>query len=168
MIYPVENISAPITSPFGNRVHPVTGVYKFHNGIDISVPVGTPVYSPEDGTVTGTLENDAGGKQLIITHDTGIKTGYAHLDYRFVTNGQRVKAGQPIAKSGNTGNTTGAHLHFTMKDSAGNFIDPQKYYFTQRTKRGNMAAILGGAAIILTLFYAIYETTPKKTRPVIT
>lgn len=161
MIYPVQDISAPITSKFGNRVHPVTGVYKFHNGIDIAVKDGTPVYSPEAGTVTGTLDNEVGGKQLIVTHDNGIKTGYAHLSYRFVAKGQRVRQGQQIANSGNTGASTGAHLHFTMKDSAGNFLDPQNFYFTERTKRGNMAAILGGAAIILTLFYAIHQTTPK-------
>jgi murein DD-endopeptidase MepM/ murein hydrolase activator NlpD len=163
MIWPIENINAPITSKFGNRTHPVTGVNKFHNGIDIGIPIGTNIYAPESGKVSGTLINDVGGKQLLITHDNGIRTGYAHLDYRFVTDGQRVRQGQVIAKSGNTGATTGAHLHFTMKDANGNFLDPSKYYFNQKGKRGNLAALLTGLGVVMAL-YGIYETTTKKKR----
>jgi murein DD-endopeptidase MepM/ murein hydrolase activator NlpD len=166
VIYPIQDIDAPVTSGFGYRTHPITGEKKLHNGIDIGIPEGTPIFAPADGKVTTSNETEAGGKQLIITHDNGYKTGYSHLDYRFVVNGQRVKQGQQIANSGATGRVTGAHLHFTLKDPSGNMIDPQKYYFTQRVKKGNGAFVLAGLTILVGI-YAIYSTQEKgkKKRP---
>jgi murein DD-endopeptidase MepM/ murein hydrolase activator NlpD len=160
LIYPIQDINARITSGFGYRVHPVTGERKLHNGIDIGIPSGTAIYSPESGKVTTANETDAGGKQLVITHDNGLKTGYAHLDYRFVVQGQRVSKGQQIANSGATGRVTGAHLHFTLTDINGNKLDPQKFYFEQKTKQSNKATVLTAFTIILGL-YAVYETTKK-------
>jgi len=162
MIYPVQG-NPKVTSGFGDRVHPVTGVIKFHNGIDLSVPVGTPVYSPESGTVDAWLTNEVGGKQMIVQHDNGMRTGYAHLDYRYKNEGDRVQRGEVIARSGDTGATTGAHLHFTMKDADGNFLDPVKYYSTAQKKNGNMAFILTGLGI-LTALYFWYDSTETKTK----
>ncbi len=115
-----------ISSPFGNRVHPVTKEVKFHNGIDIVIPSGTEIFSPLDGVVTAVYSNTAGGNQLAIKH-TNYSTGYAHLTKSLVKIGDKVTKGQKIAISGNTGQSTGAHLHFVLKDKAGNYLDPAKF-----------------------------------------
>ena len=118
-----------ITSQFGQRTAPVAGASTNHNGIDIATPIGTPVVAPADGTVT--LVNNVpnmGGKQIVITHNDGYKTGYAHLSEQLVSVGQNVKQGQLIAKTGNTGIGTGPHLHFTLTYN-GVKIDPLKYFY---------------------------------------
>lgn len=122
----IPPVTGRISSAFGNRVHPITGETTFHNGIDFAVPEGTEVVSPADGVVR-LIDGlgDAGGLELIIDHDNGFTTGYAHLSRIEVASGERVKQGQVIALSGNTGNTTGAHLHFTMRDAGGQYVDPQ-------------------------------------------
>ncbi len=127
MIRPLN--SWTITSPFGNRVHPITGDLKFHNGIDLSASVGTPIFAPDPGKVDSWLENSVGGKQMIIQHDNGMRTGYAHLNERVINKGSRVNAGDIIAYTGKTGAVTGAHLHFNMKDASGQFIDPATYSY---------------------------------------
>lgn len=125
MPLPVKNV---ITSEFGDRVHPVDGIEKFHNGIDIRGAVGDPVYAPADGRVSSIYTNDAGGNQLIIKHDNGYTTGYAHLSKYHVKSGDRVVKGQLIAEIGNTGKTTGSHLHLTLKDANGNYLNPINYF----------------------------------------
>ncbi|MDR2684212.1 MAG: M23 family metallopeptidase [Prevotellaceae bacterium] len=117
-----------ITSPFGYRTAPLGGASTFHNGIDIATPTGTPVVSPADGTVTDVNQTASGGKQVIVTHYDGYKTGYSHLSEQLVTAGQKVAQGELIAKTGNTGNSTGAHLHFTLTYN-GIKIDPQLYFY---------------------------------------
>lgn len=111
----------PITSPFGQR-----GT-TFHNGIDIGMPIGTPIYSPADGVVSSVYTNSIGGNQLTITHANGYTTGYAHLSRFAVQNKQTVKRGQLIAYSGNTGQTTGPHLHFVVRKN-NNLINPQNLF----------------------------------------
>lgn len=103
-----------ISSPFGWRVHPKTGKKSFHNGIDIACPAGTPIIAPFDGVVALT-RSSSGGIQLILTHEGGLRMGFAHLSGYAdgIKPGVRAKAGQVIAYSGNTGRTTGPHLHFT-------------------------------------------------------
>lgn len=121
----IAPLKGKITSKFGNRIHPVTGVVTFHNGVDIKAPEGTHVVCPADGKVIQLNTTTAGGKQLIIQHTNGYKTGYAHLlDWR-VNKGDRVTQGQLIALSGNTGQSTGAHLHFTVENAQGEKIDPE-------------------------------------------
>ncbi len=115
-----------LTSGFGYRIHPITGEWKFHNGIDLAVPVGTPIRSPEGGVVSGWTSNSVGGLQMLVDHDNGYRTGYAHLNERIAGQGNRVEKGDVIAYSGNTGASTGAHLHFTMKDETGQFVDPDQ------------------------------------------
>lgn len=117
----VDPVKGTVSSKYGMR----NG--RLHNGTDIAVPVGTPVKSPWRGTVYSIYTNSSGGLQMIIDHPNGYRTGYAHLSATGVTEGQKVKRGQVIAKSGNTGNSTGPHLHFTLRRN-GNLIDPESKF----------------------------------------
>lgn len=118
-------IRGPVTSKFGTRVHPVTGKKdRFHNGIDIAAVVGTPVISPADGYVTDVYTHKYGGDTLIIKHVNGKESRMCHLDKIHVSIGQRVDEGEHIANSGNTGRSTGPHLHYGIRDKAGLYLDP--------------------------------------------
>lgn len=119
-------LKGKITSKFGSRRHPITGKQSFHNGVDIAVPVGTAIQAPADGVVTERWDHDRGGRCLAI-ECSGIRFGFAHLCKRFVLTGDKVKAGETIAESGNTGASTGPHLHFTVKVN-GAWVDPLKYF----------------------------------------
>lgn len=120
-------VTGKVVSKYGYRKHPITGEYKLHNGCDISVPIGAEVKSPWDGTVKKVYTNAVGGNQIIIEHSNGYTTGYAHLSEQLVTVGQQVDSGQVIAKSGNTGQSTGPHLHFTLRYN-GELVDPQTVF----------------------------------------
>lgn len=117
----VDPVKGRITSRYGIRNA------KLHNGTDIAVAVGTPVKSPWRGTVSETYTNSAGGKQVIINHPNGYRTGYAHLSEYRVSSGQKVRRGQVIALSGNTGGSTGPHLHFTLRKN-GQLVDPESKF----------------------------------------
>jgi murein DD-endopeptidase MepM/ murein hydrolase activator NlpD len=124
--FPTDNHT--ITSPFGYRTHPVSGESDvFHNGIDLRAAEGDPIYAPADGVVTSEYSNDAGGNQLLIKHSNGFTSGYAHLSAYLVTEGETVRKGQVIAYAGATGTVTAAHLHFTLKDQSGSYLDPSTY-----------------------------------------
>jgi murein DD-endopeptidase MepM/ murein hydrolase activator NlpD len=125
MIMPVNG---PITSPFGARIHPISGEPDFHNGIDIKAATGDKIIAPANGVVKSQYFNDAGGNQMLIEHDNGYTTGYAHLSKYLVKQGDRVKKGQAVAEVGNTGNSTGSHLHLTLKDSSGTIINPINHF----------------------------------------
>lgn len=118
-------VKGKITSPYGTRVHPVTGVQSFHNGIDISASSGTPILAPASGKVTKRFYNSAGGNQIVIEHDNGYTTGYAHLSEYSVNIGDRIKKNQKIGLTGSTGKVTAPHLHLTVKNASGNYVDPQ-------------------------------------------
>lgn len=121
-------VSGRITSRFGPRKHPITGQTKsFHNGIDIAVPIGTDVLAPDSGRISEVWENEKGGKCMAIIGRTGIRFGFAHLDQQLRKVGEIVNAGDVIAKSGNTGGSTGPHLHFTVKQN-GNWVNPETYF----------------------------------------
>lgn len=124
-----EPVMGKLTSGFGGRKDPVNPQRKQeHNGQDIAVPIGTKIYSAGDGTVIMASSTDAGGNSVVIKHDNGWQTGYAHLSKILVTKGQRVKKGGLIALSGNTGkHTTGPHLHFTMTNPLAQKVDPKDY-----------------------------------------
>ena len=81
-----------------------------------------------DGTVENVYSNALGGNQLTIKHSNGFTTGYAHLTKALVKKGDKIKKGQELALSGNTGRSTGPHVHFTMKDAKGNYLDPAKLF----------------------------------------
>lgn len=119
-------IEGRITSRFGLRIHPITGKESGHNGVDIAAPIGTAVYSPIEGIATMST-HATGGKQVVITNDrTGIRVGFAHLSAQLVRNSQRVTKGQQIALSGNTGASTGPHLHYTYSIN-GKKVDPTPF-----------------------------------------
>ncbi len=124
-----------ISSGFGPRKSPKAGASSDHNGVDLSVPVNTAVFSPMDGVVEKIYENDKGGKQLIIRHSDGSKSGYAHLNGYDVSVGQSITRGQKIALSGNTGISTGPHLHFTFRNPSGQFVDPVDFFNMRGTNK---------------------------------
>lgn len=129
--------SGTITSPFGMRKHPVTGVSKLHRGIDIGVPIGTPVKAAQAGTViTVAYQAGGAGKWIKIRHDNGWYTEYFHLDQQLVAQGVKVKQGDIIAKSGNTGIGTGAHLHFEIHNPQDQAVPPEKAGMTA-VKKGD-------------------------------
>ncbi|SHF11319.1 Peptidase family M23 [Thermoanaerobacter uzonensis DSM 18761] len=121
--YPVYGT---ITSPFGMRKSPFGYGSEFHPGIDISVPVGTPVKAAGKGVVTYAGWLTGYGNAVIIDHGYGIESVYGHNSEILVKVGQSVKRGDIIAKSGNTGRSTGPHVHFEVRVN-GNPIDPMKY-----------------------------------------
>lgn len=120
-----------ISSPFGYRTNPVTKKSQFHNGIDLPVPIGTKVKSPMDGTIENVYSNKEGGNQVVILHANGYRTGYAHLSQALVKKGDKVKKGDTVALSGNSGISTGPHVHLTLKDASGNWMDPAKEIYSQ-------------------------------------
>lgn len=118
-----------ITSYFGNRVVPVAGATANHNGIDIGVYSGTPVYSAADGYVAGVGYNSARGYWVMVKHADNLYTFYQHLNSYVVSTGANVKRGQLIAYSGNTGISSGPHLHFEVRTGPGDWdlVDPLNY-----------------------------------------
>ena len=118
-----------ITSYYGMRVHPITGQYKLHTGVDISAPTGVNFIAANDGIVTKAEYNSAYGKMVIIDHGGGISTLYAHGSEILVTVGQIVKKDDPILKVGSTGYSTGPHAHFEVRIN-GVVTDPLPYITT--------------------------------------
>jgi murein DD-endopeptidase MepM/ murein hydrolase activator NlpD len=114
-ILPVETTDYWLSSGFGWRKSPFTGLKEFHNGLDISSSKGTPVVAPADGIVSKRGYNKYLGKYLDINHGGEIVTTYGHLLEYSVSRGQRVKRGDVIAFVGNTGLSTGHHLHYMIK-----------------------------------------------------
>jgi murein DD-endopeptidase MepM/ murein hydrolase activator NlpD len=117
----------PIVSGYGMRFHPILRVRRMHHGLDIVVPIGTPVHATGDGVVRQAGRNVGYGKYIEIEHSsTGYTTLYAHLDeiHPHVRRGVRVKRGDEIALSGNTGRSTGPHLHYEVRDSDGRTLNP--------------------------------------------
>ena len=104
-----------ITSNYGMRVHPITGQYKLHTGVDISAPIGANFVAANDGIVTKAGYNTAYGNMVIIDHGGGISTLYAHGSEILVTVGQTVKRNEAILKVGSTGYSTGPHAHFEVR-----------------------------------------------------
>jgi len=121
-IMPLENLE--ITSNVGQRVHPQTGQLKQHQGVDFKAPSGTPVLATADGVVDQVQEDVKGyGKYIVIKHADNFSTKYAQLSEFRVTIGSSVKQGQVIGLVGNSGASTGPHLHFeVIKDQQA--IDP--------------------------------------------
>ena len=114
--YPViTNWRSHVSSEFGNRSDPFTKQTKFHTGIDIGVPKGTPIYAAADGTVLYTKKVTTGyGYHVVINHGGKITTLYAHCSKLLVAGGDTVKKGDTIAEVGSTGRSTGPHLHFEV------------------------------------------------------
>jgi len=113
-----------ISSQFGYRTHPVTHKKDFHAGIDLSAKYGTPIYAPANGVVEYAQRKGAYGKFLLIAHAYGFKTAYGHLSKYAVKSGQYVTKGQLIGYVGNTGRSTGAHLHYEIR-YLNKWVDPE-------------------------------------------
>jgi murein DD-endopeptidase MepM/ murein hydrolase activator NlpD len=129
--WPVHE-GARVTSPFGERLHPVLGTRKMHTGVDLSVPTGTSVVAVSAGVVRRASEDAVNGRVLVLDHGRGVTTAYCHNSELVVTVGQRVERGQLIARSGNTGRSTGPHLHYQL-ELASRPMDPLKFRTTLRT-----------------------------------
>lgn len=122
-IWPLEG---EVVSQFGPRIHPVLGDAENHDGIDIDVPEGTTVRAAAGGEVFFYGEQPGYGNLLIIKHSDGYISLYGHLSDSFVFAGQYVEMGQAVAQSGNTGISSGPHLHFELRN--GDYpIDPERY-----------------------------------------
>lgn len=114
LTWPVPNHTY-ISSYYGYRIHPIYKTRKFHTGIDIPAPRGTIIVAAEDGIVSFTGRKGTYGLTVIINHGSNIETLYAHNSSILVRAGESVKRGQPIAKIGSTGASTGPHLHFEVR-----------------------------------------------------
>lgn len=114
-----------ITSPFGDRIHPVTGKKAFHNGTDLGTPTGTPLHAAQHGGVKRQSRDSISGNYVVLDHGLGIETVYCHLDSAGVIEGARVKRKDTVGLSGSTGRVTGPHLHYIVRvhDQP---IDPEK------------------------------------------
>ena len=120
-------LSYTITSPFGMRVHPISGVYKMHEGVDLSAPQGTPIYAAKSGKVTTTSFQAGGaGYYVSINHGDGFSSVYMHMTHYIVKPGNYVNAGQVIGYVGSTGGSTGPHLHFGIAYN-GKYVNPMNY-----------------------------------------
>ena len=125
-----------ISSYFGYRTDPVYRVTKFHSGMDFAAPVGTEVFATGDGVVEKVENNYWGyGNIVLIDHGYGFKTQYAHLSRFAVQKGQKVKRGQVIAYVGNTGKSTGSHLHYEVLKN-GTPTEPLHFFFNDLSNIG--------------------------------
>lgn len=115
-----------LTSGFGYRIDPFTGLRQLHEGIDIANRIGTPISAPADGVVARAFRNFGFGLMVEINHGYGIVSRYAHLSKSYVKVGQRVKRGERIGAMGNTGRATGPHLHYEVRLN-GVPINPMNY-----------------------------------------
>lgn len=133
-IQPVANKDLrQMASGYGRRVDPVYGTIRFHEGMDFSAPIGTPVYATGDGVVKTAGRSMAGyGNMIDIDHGFNYMTRYAHLSEVLVKSGQIVKRGDLIGKVGNTGKSTGSHLHYEVR-LKGVAQNPVNYYFQDLT-----------------------------------
>lgn len=114
LAWPIE---APCrtSSRFGPRVHPIRRRVMDHDGVDLAVPIGTPVRAAQAGKVVSTRSGGGSGRTIVIDHGDGLVTSYYHLDEQLVKTGAAVERGQDIARSGATGQVTGPHLHFVVE-----------------------------------------------------
>jgi len=117
---------------FGMRRHPILGIRKFHHGIDINCDYGTPVRSPGDGKVAFVERRSGFGLIVEIDHGFGYSTVYAHLSAALVKEGENISRGQMIAKSGNSGLSSGPHLHYEVHHD-GISLDPTDFFFDDLT-----------------------------------
>ena len=114
------------TSPFGYRIHPIYGTKKYHYGVDLAAPTGTPIYATRSGTVDTATYGSSGGYYVQINHGDGFRSIYLHMTHYIVKVGQYVTQGQVIGYCGSTGASTGPHLHFGISYN-GSYVNPANY-----------------------------------------
>jgi murein DD-endopeptidase len=127
--------AVPITSLFGVREHPLLGGSRLHAGVDLGSAPGTAVHAVAAGVVRRASADRINGRILVLDHGRGVVTTYCHNDAVLVRDGQKVERGQVVARSGNTGRTTGPHLHYQL-DLAGEPVDPLRF----RAQRPKLSA----------------------------
>ena len=117
-----------LSSPYGYRSDPITGVSKMHTGFDFACKPGNPVYATDDGTVESvSFEFFGYGNSVLIDHGFGYKTRYAHLKMVYVSEGMKLKRGECIGETGNSGRSTGPHLHYEVM-YRGRYVNPYNYF----------------------------------------
>lgn len=129
MRYPFDKVYR-VSCPFGWREHPITHKRQFHNGIDIAAPVGTPVRAPFECIVLRVWYDDLNGHAIrVIMSDPpyNYRASFAHLKEPLVHEGEIVPEGGVIAYSGNTGRSTGPHLHFGIASCKWSWVDPERH-----------------------------------------
>ena len=124
-LYPLPYRVA-VTSAYGYRVHPVTGAWSFHTGVDLGAGEGTPIYATRSGTVTTATYSDVYGNYVTINHGDGYSSLYGHMTHYVVSAGEYVSQGEVIGYVGSTGWSTGPHLHFTIYYN-GSTVNPMDY-----------------------------------------
>lgn len=149
LLKPVDDENWKITSGFQpqGRKHPITGILLPHNGIDISLPLRSNIYAVEEGTVNTVKVDPINGLYIKIDHGNNLISSYAHLERSYVTPGQKVVQGEIIGLSGNTGLSTGPHLHYALKKN-GVFVDPAK----DSLYHVNYKPIISGLLVAVPLF----------------
>lgn len=116
-----------LTSNYGYRIHPISGVRKMHTGVDLAAPAGTPIVAAESGTVSLVRKLGTGyGWYVVVSHGSNISTLYAHMSSIIVSEGQAVSRGQKLGGVGTTGSSTGNHLHFEVRVN-GSHVSPWGY-----------------------------------------
>lgn len=115
-----------ISDDYGNRMHPILNVNKFHNGIDLAAPGGSPILAAYDGEVVAADYSGSMGNYVMIDHGDGLYTIYMHASALYVSKGTTVSKGQKIAAVGTTGRSTGNHLHFSVRLN-GSYVSPWNY-----------------------------------------
>lgn len=115
-----------VSSEFGYRIHPIFHTNRLHNGIDLAAPGGSPILAAADGKVVAAAYSSSMGNYVMIDHGGGLITIYMHASALYVSKGQMVSAGDKIAAVGSTGNSTGNHLHFTVRLN-GEYQNPRNY-----------------------------------------
>jgi murein DD-endopeptidase MepM/ murein hydrolase activator NlpD len=132
-IQPVANENLKrMASGYGYRWHPILKYRKFHAGMDFSAEVGTPIYATADGVVKKALKTGGYGNHIVIDHGYGYETLYGHMEKYIVRKGQKVKRGEVIGYVGNTGLSTGPHLHYEVHKNK-KVQNPVNFYYNDLT-----------------------------------
>lgn len=121
-----------ISSGYGWRIHPIYKTRKFHDGMDFNGTIGTPIHATGDGVIIQCSSVRGYGKKVVIDHGYGYKTIYAHLSGYNVKKGQKVRRGEVVAFLGNTGSSTGPHIHYEIRKN-NKTVNPINYYFNDLT-----------------------------------
>ena len=124
-----------VSSDFGPRVDPFTHRGAFHHGVDVAAPLGTPIHAARDGVVVHAGPASGYGNLIEVEGDDGVRVRYGHADHVDVRVGDVVHVGDAVGTVGNSGRSTGPHVHVEVRDAAGDAIDPETALFIDRARR---------------------------------
>lgn len=160
--YPLDRLH--VTSAYGSRIHPITGKRSIHHGIDYGSPTGTPVYAVAEGVVIVSGYDNLSGNKIAIRHRDGSSSWYLHLHTRAVSKGAHVNTRQVIGRVGNTGRSTGPHLHFGFKDERGRWMNPARKTMiaTPKLEGERLARLKSQAKFIRSSLEETAAVTPQK------